>query len=100
MERAPEPLLARHPRPVTAAATRTAVSRVVVAPALQRRAHVHGRVVADEAGQIGADVEVELGVELLFGPLFHRWLLRSAPLDAAYADRIVSYAMAGMRPRG
>jgi hypothetical protein len=54
---------------------------------------------AQDAGQIAADVEVDLGVELLFGPLFHRWLLRTAPLDAAYADRVVDHAMAGMRPR-
>jgi AcrR family transcriptional regulator len=53
---------------------------------------------AQAAGQVGSDVDVDVGVELLFGPLFHRWLLRTAPLDAAYADHIVSLAMAGMRP--
>ncbi|MGH2941855.1 MAG: TetR/AcrR family transcriptional regulator [Solirubrobacteraceae bacterium] len=66
----------------------------------QMRATADRLRVAQEAGQIGADVDVELGVELLFGPLFHRWLLRTAPLDAAYADRIVRHALAGLRPRG
>jgi len=65
----------------------------------QMRATADRLRVAQGAGQIGPDVEVDLGVELLFGPLFHRWLLRTAPLDAAYADRIVSHAMAGLRPR-
>ena len=54
---------------------------------------------ARAVGQITEDADVEIAVELLFGPAFHRWLLRTGPLDAAYADRIVASALAGLTPR-
>lgn len=38
---------------------------------------------ARAGGQIRPDVDLDLAVELLHGPLFHRWLLRTRPLTAA-----------------
>ncbi|RYZ45241.1 MAG: TetR family transcriptional regulator, partial [Myxococcaceae bacterium] len=32
------------------------------------------------------------------GPLFHRWLLRTAPLTKAYADTVAALAVAALRP--
>ena len=55
--------------------------------------------VAQEAGQLADDIDLDLGAELLFGPLFHRWLLRTAPFDARYADRLVKHILAGLEPR-
>ncbi len=54
---------------------------------------------AQDAGQLGADVDVDLAAELLFGPLLHRWLLRTAPLDARYADALVEHVLTGLSPR-
>jgi AcrR family transcriptional regulator len=54
---------------------------------------------AQRAGQVAKGVDLDVAVELLFGPLYHRWLLRTAPLTAAYADTVVDYALAALRPR-
>lgn len=54
--------------------------------------------VAQRAGQIRADVDLRVAVELLYGPIFHRWLLRTAPLGADYADTVAALALAALRP--
>lgn len=55
---------------------------------------------AQRAGQVAHGVDLDVAVELLFGPLFHRWLLRTAPLTREYADTVVDYALAALRPPG
>ncbi|MDQ0984156.1 TetR/AcrR family transcriptional regulator [Streptomyces sp. V2I9] len=54
---------------------------------------------AQEAGHVRADVDPRIALELLIGPLMHRWLLRTLPLTHAYADAIVDYAVGGLAPR-
>ena len=51
-----------------------------------------------DAGQIRADVDPAQAVELLFGPLYHRWLLRTGPLTEGYADGVTDLALAALRP--
>ncbi|MGO2521567.1 TetR/AcrR family transcriptional regulator [Specibacter sp. AOP5-B1-6] len=51
------------------------------------------------AGQIDASVDSGLAVELLFGPIFHRWLLRTGELDNQFADAVLALVMTGLRPR-
>ncbi|WNF26743.1 TetR/AcrR family transcriptional regulator [Streptomyces sp. C11-1] len=51
---------------------------------------------AQEAGQLRADADPRIALELLIGPLFHRWLLRTLPLTHAYADEVVDYALGGL----
>lgn len=53
---------------------------------------------AQEAGQIAPDTDLDLAVELLNGPLHHRWLLRLAPLTHAYADDLVDTVLRALRP--
>lgn len=49
------------------------------------------RIVRGQAsGQVRGDVDPAVVVELLYGPVFHRWLLRTAPLDDAYADALAA----------
>lgn len=43
------------------------------------------------SGQVAAETEPAIATELLFGPVFHRWLLRTAPLDEAYADALAAH---------
>ncbi|MFY1616938.1 TetR/AcrR family transcriptional regulator [Micromonospora sp. WMMD736] len=54
---------------------------------------------AQRAGQLAEDVDLDVAVDLIWGPLFSRWLQRSGPLTAGYADRVVSTALDGLRPR-
>ncbi len=53
---------------------------------------------AREAGQVRPDAALDLVVELLFGPLYHRWLLRNGPLTDDYADGIVDLVVAAVTP--
>ena len=53
---------------------------------------------AQAAGQVDASIDPAIAVELLYGPVFHRWLLRTAPLDDAYADALAEHVMRALRP--
>jgi AcrR family transcriptional regulator len=53
---------------------------------------------AQHAGQLRADLDPSVAVELLVGPLYHRWLLRTAPLTEAYADAVTDLALRAMAP--
>ncbi|MFI7611050.1 TetR/AcrR family transcriptional regulator [Nonomuraea terrae] len=53
---------------------------------------------AQQAGQIAADADLDLALELLYAPLYQRWLLRSGPLTADYADALVELALKALRP--
>nr|WP_281353560.1 TetR-like C-terminal domain-containing protein [Phytoactinopolyspora mesophila] len=54
---------------------------------------------AQRAGEIASDVDLDVAVELLFAPLFQRWMLRSGPLTPEFADAVVATVLAGLRPR-
>ncbi len=45
------------------------------------------------SGQVTANTDATIATELLFGPVFHRWLLRTAPLDEAFADALCAHVM-------
>ncbi|WP_433790929.1 TetR/AcrR family transcriptional regulator [Actinoplanes sp. CA-252034] len=53
---------------------------------------------ARTAGQVRAEVDLDQAVELLIGPMYHRWMMRTGPLTEEYADGIVDLAMAALRP--
>lgn len=50
---------------------------------------------AQEAGQLPDTLDAEAVLEVIFGALFHRLLLRSGPLDAAYASFVVDTVFGG-----
>lgn len=50
------------------------------------------------SGEVAPGADVDVAVEMLFGPVFHRWLLRTAPLGEDFATAVVSMVMAGLRP--
>jgi AcrR family transcriptional regulator len=54
---------------------------------------------AQRAGQIAPSADPVLITELLYGPIFHRWLLRTAPLHEAYADQLLRQVLAGLLVR-
>lgn len=54
---------------------------------------------AQRAGQLAADLDLDVAVDMLWGPLLNRWLQRGGALTSDYADRIVETALHGLRPR-
>jgi hypothetical protein len=53
---------------------------------------------AQRDGQIAADADLDLFLEVLYAPLTQRWLLRSGPLDAEFADALVHTALRAFSP--
>ncbi|MGR6918897.1 TetR/AcrR family transcriptional regulator [[Actinomadura] parvosata] len=53
---------------------------------------------AQRVGQLAADVDLDLALELLYAPLYQRWLQRSGPLTPAYADALVDLFLKATRP--
>jgi AcrR family transcriptional regulator len=53
---------------------------------------------AQDDGQLGRGVDLDVVVDLLYGGFYHRYLLRIAPLNEAYVDAVVDAALKGFRP--
>ncbi|WEH35891.1 TetR/AcrR family transcriptional regulator [Streptomyces sp. AM 4-1-1] len=53
---------------------------------------------AQRAGQLATDADLDLVLEVLYAPLFQRWLHRSGPLTAEYADSLVDVTLRAFRP--
>ncbi|MBL1289424.1 TetR/AcrR family transcriptional regulator [Streptomyces sp. NE06-03E] len=93
--------------PVSAAPTRALAAEGIIDPALgaqfvenllepQLQLYVTRLRAAQEAGQVRADIDPRIALELLIAPLTHRWLLRTHPLTHAYADQIVDLTLRGI----
>ncbi|TXS29476.1 TetR/AcrR family transcriptional regulator [Streptomyces sp. ms191] len=54
---------------------------------------------AQAAGDVDPAVDPRIALELLVGPLNHRWQHRTLPLTHAYADTLVDYVLRGIAPR-
>jgi hypothetical protein len=52
---------------------------------------------AIDRGEIARDTDVEVAIDLLYGPLFHRHLLGHGPLDRGFADGVVDLVLAAVR---
>ncbi|CCH35691.1 TetR/AcrR family transcriptional regulator [Actinosynnema sp. NPDC047251] len=52
---------------------------------------------AQRAGEIRGDVDVPAAVELLLGPVYHRWLLRTGPLTGTFSDTVVDLTLRALR---
>jgi AcrR family transcriptional regulator len=50
-----------------------------------------------ERGELRADTDVQVVLDLLYGPIWYRMLLRNGPLDAAFARQILSHLMPAIR---
>ncbi|WP_380279008.1 TetR/AcrR family transcriptional regulator [Kitasatospora purpeofusca] len=55
---------------------------------------------AREAGQLRADADLDLAVELLYGPLYYRWLHGLGPLDDRYADQVTQACLRALGSTG
>lgn len=63
------------------------------------RAYARRVEAARAAGDVDPDVDPRIAVELIVGPLHHRWLHRTLPLTHAYADALVDHALRGLGAR-
>ncbi|MBQ1095035.1 TetR/AcrR family transcriptional regulator [Streptomyces sp. b94] len=53
---------------------------------------------AQKAGQLHPDADLDLVLEMLYAPLFLRWLHRGGPLTTAYADSLVDATLRAFGP--
>jgi AcrR family transcriptional regulator len=51
---------------------------------------------AIERGEAPADLDVEVALDLIYGPLYHRLLHGHAPLSARFGEAVVDMALAGI----
>jgi hypothetical protein len=54
---------------------------------------------AQQAGQVRADVDPRIALELFVSPLAQRWLQHTGPITHEYTDTLVDYALHGLAPR-
>ncbi|MFG2358578.1 TetR/AcrR family transcriptional regulator [Streptomyces sp. NPDC048521] len=54
---------------------------------------------AQDTGDVRADVDPRIALELFVSPLAQRWLQRTGPISYAYTDTLVDYALHGIAPR-
>ncbi|MDP9861114.1 MULTISPECIES: TetR/AcrR family transcriptional regulator [Streptosporangium] len=50
------------------------------------------------AGQVAEGVDLGVAVELLYAPIYHRWVLRTNPLTHEYADTVLELALKALSP--
>ncbi|HJD81026.1 TetR/AcrR family transcriptional regulator [Kitasatospora aureofaciens] len=53
---------------------------------------------AREAGALAPGTDLDFAVELLYGPLYYRWMHGLGPLDHDHADRLVDAALRALEP--
>ncbi|MBP2323111.1 AcrR family transcriptional regulator [Kibdelosporangium banguiense] len=54
---------------------------------------------AQRVGQLIEDVDLDVAVDMLFGPVLNRWLQHTGPLTHDYVDHVVDTALRGLGPR-
>ena len=53
---------------------------------------------AIDRGEIPANVDLEVALDLIYGPIYHRMLHGHAPLDERFARNVVDTIIAGIAP--
>lgn len=54
---------------------------------------------AQERGQISADFDLDLGMSILSGPMYFRFMITQEPMTHEYVDRVYEALFKGMLPR-
>jgi AcrR family transcriptional regulator len=52
-----------------------------------------------ERGELREDLDPEVAVDVLYGPIYYRMLVGHAPLDNDFADALADHVFAGLRAR-
>jgi AcrR family transcriptional regulator len=65
----------------------------------QAIAEAKGRLAnAQASGELRADADLDMAVEIIYGPLYHAWLLRARPLPNGYMKEILNLVFDGLKP--
>jgi AcrR family transcriptional regulator len=67
----------------------------VVQPRRDQARVIFGRAI--ERGEIPAGLDVEVALDLIYGPLYHRLLQGHAPLDDAFVQAAIDLALTGIK---
>ena len=51
------------------------------------------------AGEFAPDMDIEIGIDMIYGPLYFRLMAQHLPLSAQACDRLLEMTMSGLRPR-
>jgi predicted nucleotidyltransferase len=51
---------------------------------------------AVERGEASADLDIDVALDLIYGPLYHRLLHGHAPLTERFAEQVVDLALSGI----
>jgi AcrR family transcriptional regulator len=54
-------------------------------------------VAAQRVGELRADFDIEVALDLVYAPLYFRLLIGHGPLDGAFTDGLLEIAVAGLR---
>ncbi|RCX23431.1 TetR family transcriptional regulator [Fontibacillus phaseoli] len=49
-----------------------------------------------QRGELQENLDIELGIDLIYGPIFYRLLILSNDMDDLYVENLVKYAFAGL----
>jgi hypothetical protein len=53
-----------------------------------------------ERGELRGDLDLEVAVDVLYGPIYYRMLVGHAPLDEDFADALADHIFDGLGARG
>jgi AcrR family transcriptional regulator len=86
---------------INAAATDREFARLyrerVVQPRREQAHAIFARAI--ERGEIAADANIDVAIDLLYGPLYHRLLHGHAPLTELVGEQVIDMLLAGLRQR-
>jgi AcrR family transcriptional regulator len=68
--------------------------RHVIQPRRDQAKEIFGRAI--ERGEVPAGLDLEVALDLIYGPLYHRLLQGHAPLDDAFVQAVVGLALTGI----
>ncbi|WP_022888129.1 TetR/AcrR family transcriptional regulator [Agromyces italicus] len=54
---------------------------------------------AQAAGELDDDLDLDVAIDVIWGPVLNRWLQRSGPLSDEYIETLVTTVLEGMRRR-
>ena len=71
--------------------------RRIIGPRRDQAREIFHRAI--ERGEIPADLDLEVALDLIYGPIYHRLLQGHAPVTDSFVQTAVDLALTGIRPR-
>jgi len=66
----------------------------------KRRAYTRESIArAKETGEFRKDIDADVLIDMLYGPIYYRLLVQHAPLDAAFADKVIDDVLTCVKTR-